>query len=143
MNILLVEDDLIDAKAFIRAVDNSGLGAEVTLARDGVEAWQLLGGPPGERQRSVPDIVVLDINLPRMSGLELLRRIRSHEELQDIVVIVLSTSDNDRDQVEAAQLTVTAYLLKSDMTQGYTSAIELLDRYQQLITLPLFRIPGQ
>jgi len=140
---LLVEDDLIDAKAFIRAVDSSGLGADVTLARDGVEAWQLLGGPPGERQRPVPDIVVLDINLPRMSGLELLHRIRSHEELQDVIVIVLTTSDNDRDQVEAANLTVTAYLLKSDMTQGYASAIELLDRYQQLITLPLFRIPGQ
>lgn len=118
--ILLADDDQIDTKAFVRALRKLGDSREVTVARDGVEAWELLQGESGLR----PGMIVLDINMPRMNGLELLRRIREHDRLQDVPVFVLTTSGADSDRLDAMHLRVSGYIVKSDLGAGLQRAFQ-------------------
>ncbi len=118
--ILLAEDDRIDAKAFVRAVHRLGVAATITVARDGVEAWNLLDMEAPLR----PDLIVLDVNMPRMNGLELLRKIRDHAALRSTPVFMLTTSDAGGDHEQACELDVAAYILKSDMPGGLTRALQ-------------------
>jgi CheY-like chemotaxis protein len=122
--ILLAEDDRIDAKAFLRAAQGAGISNPVTVASDGAEAWALLTDqrPTAEP----PGLVVLDINMPRMTGLELLRRMRADDRLRHLPVLMLTTSDHQRDRIEAQDLGVTAYILKSELPGGFRRVVELL-----------------
>jgi len=137
VSILLVEDDQIDAKAFLRAMARARIGNPVTVARDGVEAWQILKGDGDTAPFPRPNLVVMDVNMPRMNGIELLRRIRADAELRDLIVFVLTTSDDDRDKVEAYQLNVAGYMLKTDMGAGFLRAVELVDNYWRVVELPV------
>ena len=118
--ILLAEDDRIDAKAFVRAAHRLGLTSSITVARDGIEAWELLDAEPPLR----PELIVLDINMPRMSGLELLQKIRASAALRDTPVFMLTTSSAGTDHAQARELNVAAYILKSDMPGGLTRALQ-------------------
>lgn len=134
VSFLLVEDDRIDAKAFVRAMKSLNISNPLTIARDGVEAWELLAA--GEEPFPRPNIIVLDINMPRMSGIELLRKIRADRNLRDLVVFVLTTSNDDQDKIEAYKLNVAGYMLKSVLESGLLQAVELLAKYGQLVELP-------
>jgi CheY-like chemotaxis protein len=136
VNILLVEDDRIDAKAFLRAMEAVRINNPVTVAKDGVEAWEALTGCNGGEPFPRPNIVVMDINMPRMSGLELLRRIRADKSLRDLVVFVLTTSNDDQDKFEAYNLNVAGYMLKSDMANSFVKAVEMIDRFWRVVELP-------
>lgn len=139
VNILLVEDDRIDAKAFVRAMQKARISNPVTVARDGVEAWEILKGGPDRPPFPRPNLVVLDVNMPRMNGIELLRRMRADAELRDLVVFVLTTSDDDQDKIEAYQLNVAGYMLKNDMGKGFLRAVGLVENYWRVIEFPVDR----
>ena len=124
--ILLAEDDTVDARAFRRAIGKLGVGCPVTVASDGVEAWEILKGRSGETFQTAGSLIVLDINMPRLSGLELLRRIRDDETLADSVVFIMTTSENENDRVVACDLNVAGYILKSDLQPGLAKAIALM-----------------
>lgn len=135
VNILLVEDDNIDAKAFLRAMEKLRISNPVTVARDGVEAWELLkglGGKPIPR----PNLVILDINMPRMNGLELLRKIRGDADLRSLIVFVLTTSNDEQDKFEAYDLNVAAYMLKSDLGGSFMGAVGLVEQYWRVVEFP-------
>lgn len=136
VNLLLVEDDEIDRKAFMRALQDLRIGNPVTVARDGVEAWDILAGESSGKPFPRPNIIITDINMPRMSGIELLRRIRTDDRLRDLIVFVLTTSDDDQDKIDAFNLNVAGYLLKSDMGAGFIEAVGLVNRYWRLVELP-------
>ncbi len=136
VNILLVEDDRVDAKAFLRAIKSVGFDNPVTVVRDGVEAWELLKGKGENEKFPRPNIVVLDVNMPRMTGIELLRKIRKDEELNDLVVFMLTTSDDQQDITGAYELNVAGYMLKSELGQTFIKAVELLNQYWQVVELP-------
>jgi len=136
---LLVEDDRIDAKAFMRAIEQQRISNPVTVAKDGVEAWEILKGSNGKQSLSRPYIVILDINMPRMSGIELLREIRADDELRDSIVFVLTTSNDDQDKIKAYDLNVAGYMLKSDMGNSFLSAVELVEKYWRVVELPVDR----
>lgn len=137
VKILLAEDDEIDAKAFMRAMQEYRITNPVQRAKDGVEAWEIMKGLSGDVPLGRPYIVVLDINMPRMSGIELLRKIRSDETLRDAVVFVLTTSNDDRDKFEAYNLNVAGYMLKSDMGNSFLSAVGLIENYWRVVELPV------
>ena len=137
VNILLVEDDQIDAKAFFRAIDKLKITNPVTLARDGVEAWEILKGINGHTPMPRPYIVILDINMPRMSGIELLRKLREDEDLRDSIVFVLTTSNDDQDKIEAFNLNVAGYMLKSDIGNSFMRAVQLIEKYWRVVELPI------
>ena len=136
VSILLVEDDKIDAKAFMRAYRAAGISNPVTVARDGVEGWEELKGLRTGTPFSRPGVLILDINMPRMSGIELLRRIRNDEQLHDLVVFMLTTSNDDNDKLAAYDLNVAGYMLKSDLENGFEKAVELLKNYLKSVEFP-------
>ena len=136
VHILLVEDDLIDEKAFLRAIQKLRINNPITIARDGVEAWDILKGANGKRPLPRPNLIILDINMPRMNGLELLERIRDDADLRDSIVFVLTTSNDDEDKVEAFNLNVAGYMLKSDVGNSFIKAVELVDKYWRVVEFP-------
>lgn len=130
VNILLVEDDSIDAKAFVRAMSSLRIANPVTLAKDGVEGLEKL------REMARPNLVILDINMPRMNGLEMLRKVREDAELHDTIVFVLTTSNDDQDKFEAYDLNVAGYMLKSDMGNSFVRAVALVENYWKVVEFP-------
>jgi CheY-like chemotaxis protein len=130
VNILLVEDDSIDAKAFMRAMNKLKIGNPVTHAKDGVEGLALL------QTLRRPNLVILDINMPRMNGLELLRKIRDDSKLHDTIVFVLTTSNDEKDKFDAYDLNVAGYMLKSDMGNSFVRAVSLVENYWKVIEFP-------
>ena len=136
VHILLAEDDLIDEKAFLRAIAKLRIKNPVTVARDGAEAWEILKGGNGRPPLPRPNLLVLDINMPRMNGLELLGRIRDDSELHDSIVFMLTTSNDDADKIEAFDLNVAGYMLKSDVGNSFVKAVELVDNYWRVVELP-------
>jgi CheY-like chemotaxis protein len=136
VHILLAEDDQIDEKAFLRAIEKLRISNPVTVARDGVEAWDILKGVNGKAPLPRPNLLVLDINMPRMNGLELLQKIRGDADLHDSIVFMLTTSNDEEDKIEAFQLNVAGYMLKSDVGNGFLKALELMDNYWRLVEFP-------
>jgi CheY-like chemotaxis protein len=122
--ILLADDDRVDTKAFLRALARLGHAAPVTVARDGQEAWEMLTGQAGLR----PALIVLDINMPRLSGLELLRRIRGEDALRETPVFVLTTSNDESDRLDALKLNVAGYIVKSELASGLKRALDVAGR---------------
>ncbi|MDP2323274.1 MAG: response regulator [Gammaproteobacteria bacterium] len=136
VHILLAEDDQIDEKAFLRAIEKLRINNPVTVARDGLEAWDILKGANGEPPLPRPNFLVLDINMPRMNGLELLERIRDDADLHDSIVFMLTTSNDDEDKIEAFGLNVAGYMLKSDVGNSFIKAVELMNSYWRLVEFP-------
>ena len=136
VNILLVEDDKIDQKAFVRAFNEFRIGNPVKIANDGVEAWEILTGANGNEPLQRPYMIILDINMPRMNGIELLQKIRADERLHDSIVFVLTTSNDEQDKFEAFNLNVAGYMLKMDMGNSFCKAVELVDNYWRVVEFP-------
>ena len=130
VTILLVEDDEIDVKALRWAFDKLKIANPLVIARDGVEAWETLQELPR------PYLIITDINMPRMNGIELLRKIRQSEHCRDSIVFVLTTSNDEQDKIDAYDLNVAGYMLKSDMGTSFTRAIGLIENYWKVVEFP-------
>jgi CheY-like chemotaxis protein len=130
VNILLVEDDEIDVRAFLWTFEQLKIANPVTVAKDGVEGWEKLKSLPR------PYLIVMDINMPRMNGLELLKKIRGSEEFRDSIVFVLTTSTDEQDKFDAYNLNVAGYMVKSDMGTSFNRAISMVENYWKVVELP-------
>ncbi|HEX6997172.1 MAG TPA: response regulator [Gammaproteobacteria bacterium] len=130
VTILLVEDDEVDVRALRREFDKLRIANPLVVARDGVEALEKLRAIPR------PYLVITDINMPRMNGIELLRNIRASDDLRDSIVFVLTTSNDEQDKIDAYNLNVAGYMLKSDMGASFTRAIGLIDNYWKVVEFP-------
>jgi CheY-like chemotaxis protein len=135
VQVLLVEDNDIDREAVRRAFRQHQVGHPIVEARDGVEALQILRGQ-GRPRLARPFMVLLDLNLPRMNGIEFLTELRGDDELQDSVVFVLTTSDREEDLADSYARQVAGYILKSSVGQGYHHLVNLLDSYWRVVELP-------
>jgi CheY-like chemotaxis protein len=133
LNILLVEDDQVDVMNVKRAFDKNAIANPLYVATDGVDALELLrsGAIPGERR-----IILLDLNMPKMNGMEFLRELRADPALQSIPVIVLTTSNDERDKIEAYNLNVAGYLLKPVTFINFVDVMGTLNKYWTLVELP-------
>ena len=136
LNILLVEDDDGDAKAINRALAKAKIANPVYRAHDGQEAMEILTDSHADIKLPRPALLLVDINMPRMNGIELLREIRQKEELKRTVVFMLTTSDRDEDKIEAYDLNVAGYILKEKAGHDFLRLIELLDTYWRIVELP-------
>ena len=129
--ILLVEDSSIDEELTLRALEKSNIGNKVIVVRDGSAALDYLfaQSAPEEHVRELPQLVLLDLNLPKIGGLEVLRAIRSNETTRLLPVVILTSSSEDRDLVEGYQLGANSYIVKPvDFTQ-FTEAVRQLGLY--------------
>ena len=132
VRILLVDDDEVDIETVRRSLRRCGIAHEMCIVRDGLQALAWLRGPEAQLARH-PPVVLLDINMPRMSGLELLRELRADEALGNLAVFVLTTSDDENDIFEAYHLSVAGYLLKTAAGDGFVEATRLIGHYWQAI----------
>lgn len=136
VKILLVEDDEVDVMRVERGFRQLRIANEIVRARDGVEALQLLRGTETRARLESPFLVLLDINLPRMTGLEFLAALRADEDLKVTVVFVLTTSKNDEDRMEAYRHNVAGFMLKDEAGREFVKAMEMLECYWRVVELP-------
>lgn len=130
VTIMLVEDDEVDVKALRWAFQNLKIANPLVVACDGVEAMDMLPTVPR------PYLIITDINMPRMNGIEFLRKLRQSEEFRDSIVFVLTTSNDEQDKIDAYDLNVAGYMLKSDMGTSFTRAIGMVENYWKVVEFP-------
>ena len=133
--ILLVEDNPNDEILTIRGLNHSKIANTIVVARDGQEALDYLFGTGG-RERVVPALVLLDINLPRINGLEVLRRIRSDERTKTLPVVVLTSSKHDQDLMESYHLGCNSYVCKPLDFDQFIKAANQLSVYWLILNEP-------
>jgi CheY-like chemotaxis protein len=126
----LVEDDEVDVKALRWAFDKLKIANPLVVASDGVDALDKLAELPR------PYLIICDINMPRMNGIELLRRIRQSDDYRDSIVFMLTTSNDEQDKIDAYDLNVAGYMLKSDMGTSFQRAIALIENYWKVVEFP-------
>lgn len=133
VSLLIVDDDDIDATALKRALNRLKLLNPLYRAKDGLEALEIL------RNGEIPSpyIILLDINMPRMNGIEFLEVLRADPDLTHSVVFVLTTSKSDEDIIAAYREHVAGYLLKQRMDSDFLQVVGLLDHYWKVIELPV------
>lgn len=133
LNIMLVDDDEVDIMNVKRAFARANIANPMFVAHNGLEALEILrsGKVPSSRR-----LVLLDINMPRMNGIEFLREIRKDPDLQALCVVVLTTSNEDRDRVEAYQLNVAGYLVKPVTFVSFVDVMATLNKYWTVMEMP-------
>ena len=133
---LVVEDDEISVMAIRRAMKKLGLDNPLKVAGDGVEALALLQASVDGGRPLPPCIVALDLNMPRMGGLEFLGHVRADPRLAKLVVFVLTTSDDPDDIAAAYAQNIAGYLVKENLTESFRKALVLLHEYSTQVVLP-------
>jgi len=136
VNILLVEDDEVDVKAFKRALRDLKIVNRLTVAADGVDALKKLRGENGVEALKRPYVILLDLDMPRMGGLDFLDELRSDPELSRSVVFVMTVSLDEEDRFRAYDRHVAGYILKNNAGPTFLDAIAMLAHYWRLIEFP-------
>lgn len=124
LNILLVEDDMIELMKFNRVVETLENKHNIVEANNGEDALKIL-----EDKANLPDIILLDLNMPKVNGIEFLRILKNDDLLKYIPAIVLTTSSNEKDLVECYKIGIAGYVLKPLKYEDYVSKIENLLSY--------------
>src|SRR5678816_2837135 len=133
LNILLVEDDEVDVMNVRRAFERNNVSNPLFVAGNGLEALEVLRGNEMPKERR---LVLLDLNMPKMNGIEFLRELRADPDLKTTSVVVLTTSNEDRDRIEAYKLNVAGYLLKPVTFPSFVDLMAALNKYWTLVELP-------
>jgi CheY-like chemotaxis protein len=134
MTILLVEDDEVDVMNVKRAFKKNNISNRLVVASNGIDALEILRSVSPENPR--PKIVLLDLNMPRMGGIEFLKEIRQDADLSSLSVFVMTTSNEDSDKIEAFNLNVAGYILKPLSMDRFISAVSTLNSYWTLCEFP-------
>jgi len=139
LEILLVEDNPNDAELAMHALKKHNLANRIQVVRDGAEALDFLFARGAYRQRDVnqiPRVVLLDLKLPKVDGLEVLRQVKADPRTRKIPVVVLTSSREERDVVESYDLGVNSYILKPIDFQQFTEAVRTIGLYWLLLNYP-------
>lgn len=134
VDMLLVEDDSVDALVIKRELGKLHVVRTIHVVSDGVEALDFLRGDA--RQIHVPLVVILDLNLPRMNGIEFLERIRTDAELRHLIVFVWTTSTVASDRAKAYDRNVAGYIIKSDDVEEMQKFTAMIESYVHVIEFP-------
>lgn len=126
--VMIVDDEPADVRLLKMALGKGGYACNVATAANGVEALSLLRNPASEKPVS-PDLLLLDLNMPQMNGRELLRHLKTDSALRTIPVVVVSTSDAERDVVAAYELGASGYLSKPVDLDDLFSAVKHIQDY--------------
>jgi len=127
--ILLIEDDSDHELLTIRALRKANIANEIKIAHDGEEALGLLFGDGEDRLRANPQVVLLDLKLPKVDGLEVLRRIRENERTRTLPVVILTSSDEESDIIRSYRLGVNSYIRKPVNFTEFAEATRQLGMY--------------
>ena len=136
IEILLVEDSPEDLELTLRSLQKSKLSNRIEIARDGAEALDFIfceGPHAGRRIEDTPKVILLDLKLPKVDGLEVLRRIKTDPRTKSIPVVVLTSSREQKDVVESYRLGVNSYIVKPVNFEGFIAAVQDLGMYWLLL----------
>jgi len=136
MSILLVEDDDVDVMNVKRAFQKNNITNPLFVAGNGQEALDLLRGPRRAEMVHLPNLILLDLRMPKMSGIEFLRELRADPELKKLIVVVLTTSDDEKDVLSAYNLNVAGYIIKPVTFDKFLQAMATLNLYWTLSEIP-------
>lgn len=135
LNILLVDDDDGDAKAVQRAFQRAKIANPIVRAVDGVEALEILRGENGKTKPPSPCILLVDLNMPRMNGIEFVKALRADRGLRHSVVFILTTSKREEDIVAAYDLNVAGYIVKETAGLDFLNLVTLMDYYWRVVEM--------
>jgi len=139
IEILLVEDNPQDLELTLRALKKAGVANRIQVARDGAEALEFIfcEGPHATRRiDDVPKVILLDLKLPKVDGLEVLQRVKSDPRTKNIPVTILTSSKEQRDIVESYNLGVNSYIVKPVNFESFSTAVQNLGLYWLLLNQP-------
>lgn len=139
VEILLVEDNPSDVKLTLRAFQKHNICNRIQVVIDGAEALEFLFGTGRYGNRNLgrpPKVILLDLKLPKVDGLEVLRRLRADERTTNIPVVVLTSSHEEKDIVEAYKLNVNAYIRKPVDFEKFTEAVRIVGMFWLLLNVP-------
>jgi CheY-like chemotaxis protein len=139
VEILIVEDTEQDLELALRALRKAGLSNHIQVARDGEEALQFIfceGPHAGRKVENGPKVILLDLKLPKIDGLEVLQRIKGDPRTRSIPVVVLTSSKEQNDVVESYNLGVNSYIVKPVNFEQFSEAIQKIGMYWLLINHP-------
>ena len=136
LNILLVDDDDGDTKAVQRAFSKAEIANPIMRAVDGMEALEMLKGTNGKTKPLSPYILLVDLNMPRMNGIQFVKALREDEELRHSIVFILTTSKREEDKIAAYDLNVAGYIIKETAGQDFLRLVSLLDCYWRIVEIP-------
>ena len=111
-------------------------GYHVVEAVDGVEAFEMLRGTTGKAKIPLPDILLVDLNMPRMNGIQFVKGLREDVELHPLIVFILTTSKRDEDRVDAYDLNVAGYITKQRAAEDFLTLVNLVGIYDQIVEFP-------
>lgn len=130
MNILFIEDDLIETMKFKRTIGKLQVQHKITEAKNGEEALQVLGSDD-----QLPDIILLDLNMPRMSGIEFLKVLKADDRYRYLPTIMLTTSENRADLLECYKIGIAGYILKPLKYEDYEEKLTRVIQYWEVSEL--------
>ncbi len=136
VEILLVEDNPTDVELTLRALKKNNLANKVHVVTDGAEALDYLFATGTYKEREIdkkPKVVLLDLKLPKVDGLEVLKKIKSDERTRDIPVVVLTSSKEEQDRIESYKLGVNSYIVKPVNFEQFTKSVQELGLYWLLL----------
>ncbi len=146
MNILVVEDNPDDEMLILRELRKHSVANNITVARDGAEAVDYLFGEGEHEGRDIsdsPTLMLLDLKLPKFDGLEVLRRVRADERTRRIPIVVLTSSDEQRDIIESYDLGANSYVRKPVDFDAFREAVRNLHLYWGLLNEPYAAVADQ
>lgn len=133
LNILLVEDDEVDVMNVRRAFERNNVSNPLFVAGNGLEALEILRGNVLPKERR---LILLDLNMPKMNGIEFLEALRADPDLASLPVVVLTTSNDDQDKIDAYNFNVAGYLLKPVTFSNFCERMATLNKYWTLVEMP-------
>jgi chemotaxis family two-component system response regulator Rcp1 len=137
IEILLVEDNPGDVRLTQEALKESKLSNNLIVARDGQEAWDILNRMNGHEGATIPDLILLDLNMPRVDGRELLGRLKEDAELKHIPVVILTTSESEEDVLRSYQLYANCYVSKPVGLGEFLEVVKSIsDFWLSIVKLP-------
>jgi DNA-binding NarL/FixJ family response regulator len=136
VQLLLVEDDDLCITGLERAFKKAKITNPISFAHDGFEALEVLRGTNGRRRLPRPYLILLDLSMPRVGGIEFLKELRKDEDLKRSVVFVMTTSGAEEEKVEVYNLGVAGYILRSNPADAFQEATSLLEIYWRVVEFP-------
>jgi len=124
LNVLLIEDDMIEIMKLNRTISSLNLNHNIIEANNGEDALKIL-----QKKDELPDIILLDLNMPKVNGIEFLNILKKDDTLRYIPTIILTTSNNEKDLLECYKLGIAGYVIKPLKYEEYVSKIEILLAY--------------
>jgi CheY-like chemotaxis protein len=137
VDILIVEDDPVDAELTLEALQHGKLSNKIHLASDGEEAMRYLLQEPPFENATRPDLIVLDLDLPKIDGREVLRRVRENEQLKGIPIVILTISGDDHDILDIYALKANAYIVKPVQAHSFFEITRHINNFWlRIVSLP-------